>query len=152
MSRTTVGSIARVVMAAFVAAGAGSWPIASSAATTAVCPARVHLESGRVAAGDVPASYKATVDPMPLPLSGVSIYDGPPEQGAALVPTSAGRNGDRSTWAFAGTYPDGKWLSCDYANGLVHLSIRADDASVSCDAVATKSGDPKILRGTFTCR
>ncbi len=144
----TLGAFARIVIAACVATG----PVASSAATTTVCPARVHLESGRIAVTDVPASFKSTVDPMPLLLSGVSVYDGPPEQRAALVPTSGSRTGDRSTWAFAGSYPDGKWLSCDYANGLVHLAIRVDDASASCDAVATKSGEPRVLRGTFTCR
>ena len=151
MSRMTSGRAARIFAAASMAIGSVSWT-AASAATTAVCPARVHLESGRVAAADVPASFKSAIDPMPLQLSGVSVYDGPPEQGAALVPTSSSRNGDRSTWAFTGSYPDGKWLSCDYGNGLVHLSIRADDASASCEAVATKSGDPKILHGTFACR
>lgn len=150
-TRTGTRSVATIAVAAWFAIG-GTAGSAASAATTVVCPAVVHLQSGRIAAADVPASFKSTVESTPLLLSGVSVYDGPPEQGAALAPTSGSRNGDRSTWAFAGPYPDGKWLSCDYADGLVHVSTRADDRSASCDASTVKSGAPRILHGAFTCR
>lgn len=36
------------------------------------------------------------------------------------------------TWVFEGAYPQGKWLSCEYANGVVSLAKRVVDATNEC--------------------
>ena len=127
-------------------------PSSGASETRESCPVRIHVEGVRVAFADQPARFQSTVDATPLFLSGLNVYDGPPERGAALMPAQNDGGGARSTWRFPGSYPDGKWLSCDYANGLVHVAVRADDAVTSCDGTMKKEGDPAVMHGTFVCR
>ena len=130
----------------------GAWSPGLAATTRFTCPAKVHLESGRVA-DDLPAGVVASVDASALRLSGIGAFDGPPDRGGALMPTSSSRDDARSTWVFSGPMPDGgRWVSCDYAGGLVHVATRVDERAVSCEGVATKSGSPRILRAEFVCQ
>ena len=135
-----------------VVAAALTAPSFGATAAREMCPVRIHVEEAKVAAADQPARFQSTVDATPLFLSGLNVYDGPPERGAVLMPAQNNHGGARSTWRFPGSYPDGKWLSCDYANGLIHVAVRADDAATSCDGTMTKEGDPAVMHGTFVCR
>jgi hypothetical protein len=56
-----------------------------------ICPERVRVEGGTVVA-DLPSSTAALVTSTPQQLSSVSIFDGPPSEGAELLPTNAGTN------------------------------------------------------------
>jgi hypothetical protein len=120
------------------------------AAPSQVCPSRVHVASGALAPEDVPAGFHATFSDSQVWLTGFSVFEGPPAQGAALVPDLG--KGDVATWKFQGTAPEGRWLSCDYAEGLIHLAVRADDQAKSCQGRFAKSGDPKLPHAEFSCR
>lgn len=128
---------------------AGACRVADAAPAQA-CPARVHVASGTLAAADVPAGWEGTFSDSQVWLTGNSVFDGPPAKGAALMPTST--RGGTATWKFAAPSADGYWLSCDYANGLIHVAVRADAKATSCRATFSKSGDPKLPRSEFTCQ
>ena len=123
---------------------------AADGAPSRVCPSRVHVASGTLAPADVPAGFQATFSDSQVWLTGYSLFEGPPAQGAALVPDSG--HGLTATWNFAAPAAEGFWLSCDYANGLIHLAVRAADKATSCRASFSKSGDPKMPHAEFTCK
>ena len=132
-------------------AAASLFACASHAAQAShVCPSRVHVASGALVPADIPAGFQATFSDSQVWLTGYSVFEGPPERGAALVP-DAGR-GRTATWKFTSAAADGFWLSCDYANGLIHLAVRADDKATTCRASFSSSGDPKLSSAEFTCR
>ena len=135
---------------AVAAALAGGACHAADAPTSHVCPDRVHIASATLAPADIPAGYQPTFSDSNVWLTGNSIFEGPPAQGAALMPTST--RGSTATWKFAVPVADGHWLSCDYAEGLIHLAVRADDNAKSCTATFSKSGMPKLPHAEFTCR
>src|SRR5262245_21926850 len=87
-------------------------PYAASSAGSQACPAKLRLQSAVVAPGDVPSGWAPTLSTTPLWLSGVSVYDGPPEEEASLVPDDP--EAEPATWTFAGKLERGKWISCDY--------------------------------------
>ena len=126
---------------------------ASHAATSEsshVCPSRVHVVSGALAPADIPTGFQATFSDSQVWLTGYSVFEGPPAQGASLVPDSG--RGRSAAWKFPAPAADGFWLSCDYASGLVHLAVRADEKATSCRATFSTSGDPKMPRAEFTCK
>jgi opacity protein-like surface antigen len=123
---------------------------AACAAPSQVCPSRVHVASGALAAADIPAGFQATFSDSQVWLSGFSVFEGPPAQGASLVPDSG--RAEAATWKFSRPAADGYWLSCDYANGLIHLAVRADDKATSCRGSFKTSGDPKLPQAEFSCR
>lgn len=123
---------------------------AAIGAPSQACPARVHVASGAVLPADVPAGFQASFSDSQVWLSGFSVFEGPPEKGASLVPDSS--HGGIATWKFEGPAPDGHWLSCDYANGLIHLAVRAADTAKSCKGTFQTSGDPKLPHAEFICQ
>lgn len=143
MSRVPLPSL----FAAVLCAGACH---AADAAPSQTCPDRVHVASGALAPADIPAGWQAHFEDSQIWLTGNSVFEGPPEKGGALMPTST--RGSTATWKFAVPAADGYWLSCDYANGLIHLAVRADAKATSCSATFSKSGLPKVAHAGFTCR
>lgn len=153
-------------LACFLIAATGL-PGAATAATatgtagsaTLECPATVQLEAPRATASGLPAGTEIVLDTRPLRLTGYNFFDGPPAQGAALVPTSdkpgKGTKGAKSestaTWVFEGDYPQGKFASCDYAGGTVRLVQRMNDGAKRCMATSRTPGDPPALQVQFRC-
>jgi len=115
-----------------------------------ICPEKVQLSAGSFTVTNVPAGFKSVISNSPIRLTGINMFDGPPEEEAALLPTK--ENGDVSVWKFEGTYESGKWLSCDYVEGLIRVTTRVADTSVQCSVTAKKSGSPLILRARFVCK
>ena len=72
--------------------------------------------------------------PSPLTLTAAAFMQASPEKMAYLKPYSTSENKKNSivTWKFEGDYPQGKWLTCDYAGGAVSLSKEIDRGISSC--------------------
>lgn len=114
------------------------------------CPSTVRLVSASIAPEDLPAGYEPLVSNALIRLSGNNLYDGPPKEGAALKPTSY--KGNVTTWMLPGKYPQGVWISCDYAEGLVKAVSRTKDSVTSCVATTEKVKPHNILAVRFVCK
>lgn len=114
------------------------------------CPATVRLASGSLVQEDIPAGYESLVSSSIIRLSGNNLYDGPPKEGAALKPTSS--KGNVATWILPGKYPQGVWISCDYADGLVKIIARTSDSVTSCIATSEKVKPHNTLAVRFVCK
>lgn len=115
------------------------------------CPATVRLASATVAAEDVPAGYEAWVSDSIIRLSGNNLYDGPPRYMAQLKPDFS--KGNATTWMLhPGNYPQGVWVSCDYAGGLVTIASRVSDAATSCVATTETVKPHNTLAVRFVCK
>ncbi|GKT23488.1 STY0301 family protein [Acidovorax sp. SUPP3334] len=131
---------------------------ATAATASLECPATVRLTSPRAEAAGLPAGTEIVLDQSPLRLTGHNVFDGPPAQGAALMPQSdkpakggKGQGGSTAVWAFEGDYPQGKFLACDYAGGAVRVVQRVDDAVKRCTAQSSTSKNPATLQTRFQC-
>ena len=94
------------------------------------CPAGIAPESLHV---DTGAGEWMAFVPRALPLTAAGFAEGEPVMRASLKPASTEKRADGSQvkWVFEGAYPHGKWLVCDYANGVAMYSRRiADDTTV----------------------
>jgi hypothetical protein len=137
-------------------------PAAAQAATppaaslTHTCPAQVRLSQATVAVNPPAPGFTPLVSDLPLPLTGASAFDGPPEEGAVLKPAAEQRGaaGRSTVWRFEGRFEAGKWLSCDYAQGLVRLAVAVDAASTRCEALTAATPGPGPARTTvkLACR
>ena len=126
------------------------------AETTYHCPETTRLESAVVAPPSLPEGFALTVSRGPIRLSGISVFDGPLERNAALIP--AAERGDLrrketiSLWKFEGSYPEGKYVSCDYAQGVLHLHVRVAEAVTQCEAFTVRQKPRDTLTARFVCR
>lgn len=116
-----------------------------------LCPAKVHLVSGNVLSDDIPPDYKSFVSDTTVRLTGITVFDGPPEDGAALKPLSSSQNGEHIKWVFEGEYEKGKWFSCDYANGIIRLIRKIREPSSSCMATVVKTKPYNVLEARLIC-
>lgn len=132
-------------------------PVATAwAETTYLCPETTRLDSAVVAPASLPAGFALTAGKGPIRLSGVSVFDGPPERNAALLPaTERGdlrRKETVSLWKFAAAHPEGKYVSCDYAQGVLHLHIRVAEGVTECEAFTARNKHHDTLIARFVCR
>jgi len=128
--------------------------VPATAATAALeCPATLRLTSPRAEAANLPAGTEIVLDQRPLRLTGHNVFDGPPTQGAALMPQSdkPAKGGSTAVWSFEGDYPHGKFLSCDYAGGAVRMVQRVGDAVKRCTSQSSTSKNPATLQTRFQC-
>ena len=116
------------------------------------CPATVRLVSGVVFPEDVPTGFKPIISKSNVRLSGASIFDGPPEQGASLIPVNATEESNFGKWAFYGDTKENVWLSCDYADGFIRLAKHVNKSVSSCTSIAKQPAPKKILSMRFECR
>lgn len=72
--------------------------------------------------------------------SGITVFDGPPEEMASLVPAT---EGEQQVWTFSAQKSRKIWVQCDYANTSLKLVQAMPDAVTRC-AVATP--------GTVSCQ
>lgn len=125
--------------------------VAIAADTTFTCPERVRLDSGKVSDTDLPKGSKSVIATSPILLSGVSVFDGPPEEGAELMPVTTGKKATKFTWNI--TQPSDRpiWLACNYADQLVKVVVQAEGPK-QCEATVTQSGSPRLVRAQFSCK
>lgn len=115
------------------------------------CPGSVHLSSGTVDPLDVPTDFRPSISKSIERLSGYSVFDGPPEEGASLKPWSSSAKTNRSKWLFDKSVKYEVWVSCDYADGLIRLVQRVSNPVTACTAISQNVGDPKNLEVRFVC-
>jgi len=102
-----------------------------------LCPDSIRVSVMPTGHADLPSGARliATSEPQTLRVQGVSLYAGPPENLAVLVSEyRRTRTGNSERWHFEGTFPDGKYGLCSYADGLVGVALRLPDATTSCIA------------------
>lgn len=117
-----------------------------------ICPDRIRLTSGIINTEDIPSGYKPLIASSSILLTGANMFDGPPEEGAVLKPFLVSANGAVIKWILDGPYENGKWLSCDYADGLIRLVTKAKDATTTCVATIKASKPHNILTIRFDCK
>lgn len=126
------------------------------AETTYLCPETTRLEAAVVAPTGLPEGFALMTSKAPIRLSGISVFDGPPERNAVLIP--AAERGDLrrketvSLWKFEGAYPEGKYISCDYAQGVLHLHVRVAEGVTQCEAFTARRKPHATLTARFVCR
>lgn len=103
---------------------AASTAIAAMAAPTEFqCPPSITVQAGALA-GTSPAEAQAAGLQLFQPesrlwLTGATLYDGPPQEGASLRPDDDRR--DRATWSLSGSAGRVTHAACDYGRGLARL-------------------------------
>lgn len=116
-----------------------------------VCPERVRVE-GAVVVADLPSSSATLVTSTPQLLSSVSIFDGPPAEGAELLPTNAEKNDAKIVWRIESPSAQGVWLACNYGSQVARVVMKAAGTPALCEAKMTRSGSPRVLRASLSCR
>ncbi|WOI46247.1 STY0301 family protein [Acidovorax sp. BLS4] len=151
LRRPAARAAALVALTAALFSGVSAPAIAATASLD--CPATVRLTSPRAEAAGLPAGTEIVLDQRPLRLTGHNVFDGPPAQGAVLMPQSdkPGKGGATAVWNFEGDYPQGKFLACDYAGGAVRVVQRVDDAVKRCTARSSTTKNPATLQTRFQC-
>jgi hypothetical protein len=119
---------------------------------TITCPKRAQVGAGAIVSENSPDGFEAFVPSTSLLLTGVTVFDGPPKEGASLKPTKISANGASIQWVLEGATEYGTWVSCDYANGLVRLVKKLVQPIAVCSATLTKSGSPRTLEAGFRCK
>ncbi len=118
------------------------------------CPPSLQVQSLSLANQALPAGF-APVEPVGVVrLSGGNLYDGPPQQEAALKPfrQQTSKQIRSVTWQLQGDYPQGKWFSCDYAQGTLRIARQLDDASTECQMLAKPIAPAGQLSIVLTCQ
>ncbi len=72
-------------------------------------------------------------------LTGMTVFDGPPDEMASLVPDE---QGEFPVWIFTAEKPRAMWVECNYYNTPLKLSRVLPDAATRCVARAV---------GTLSC-
>lgn len=119
-------------------------------ALTLTCPEKMTTEQKVV---NAPKSWKVGKSQFSPILSGVGIYDGPPDQLADLVPNNAEASDGYWIWFLNLDSPRDYWLECRYSRTTVTLSMPLPKGLVSCKATYDKDihvdGNPAIK--AITC-
>ena len=112
------------------------------------CPQSIPEASVRLLA---PSQEWTPFVASPLYLSGAAPADGPPERLGVLRESSSKVNKTETTqkYSLVGTYPDGKWLRCDYGSfGEMSLAKRLPDDVQECTIVKKQgvhAGENQIM-------
>ncbi|MGB8841341.1 MAG: STY0301 family protein [Aliidongia sp.] len=119
-------------------------------ATDLICPPDIKTMTAQLA---VPVEgWSAHVEPAPNHLKGITFYEGPPSDGASLVPDDQRRGKSTSTmvWKFAALGPGSFWLRCRYANTTMTLERQLPASVAECTVDYSKSlsldGEPAVER------
>lgn len=122
----------------------------AAAATPLNCPARASWSGPATSAPS--DGWSAEIATSAHPLSGVSLYDGPPAEGAALQPQRVSADGRRLTWSLEALAAPPAWLSCDYGGGAVRLVRRLPDAVRRCTAHVDQFKAPRRVAISVDCQ
>jgi len=108
----------------------------SAALAEVICPMKIGTLQGLTAGA---AGWTVGVDNLPTELAGMSIFDGPPDQQADLVPDDGAETGD--TRSDIWTLPKnerGYWATCRYSSTTVTLTRQLPATVTRCEAVYEK--------------
>jgi hypothetical protein len=127
--------------------------LACHAGQTHMCPPKIALQSASIAPEYLTGGFAPLVDDSVIWLSGANMFDGPPREGAVLKANTTRREGKTEVlrWDFGNNQQHEKWLSCDYAQGLIRLTLAVGTGYRHCLARATNSGKPAKLAVEFVC-
>jgi hypothetical protein len=142
-----------------LARGIGVLPAATAlilagvpAAAETTCP--LSIKAAQSLAAPV-AHWTEGAEALPTELAGATLFDGPPEELAALVPDGGNEDDTTTTefWTLAAN-PRGYWITCRYASTTVTLTQRLPDSATRCEVVSEKEiafiGGQKVVRSA-TC-
>ena len=112
------------------------------------CPATISVDQK---ASDVPAGWTPSNNGFKNELASVTIYDGPPEQGASLVYDDQKTVGNTivQTWNLAGN-SHGSWMTCGYSYTAAQISQKVPADAKQC--VVTYEGDVSLPGGQHPVR
>ena len=113
------------------------------------CPPEIPIEHIQISTG-TDAWVQRIKSPMPL--TSVGFMQAPPEKMAYLKPSSTieRKNSTSVIWKFEGDYPLGKWMTCDYANGVVSKSKEIDKNLTECVVTYDKKSQNRTI--TLSCK
>jgi hypothetical protein len=96
------------------------------------CPARIELAPPALTS--TPPGWKPRIEPLTHDLISVTVYDGPVEEKASLVPDGARKSAVRSVtfWTLDPANSRGYWLQCHYAATALTLIRAVDRGSATC--------------------
>lgn len=108
------------------------------------CPTQLPIENIKI---DAATESWVTRIKSPMPLTAAGFMQASPEKMAYLKPSSTKnqKNGTTVIWKFEGEYPLGKWLTCDYANGLVSISKEIDKTVEECSVIYEKKNKKSLV-------
>lgn len=112
------------------------------------CPDRVPAV--RISEAEVPEGWTLQSTKQPLWLTGVMLFDGPPEEGAALKPQWASSDGRREAWSLENLVARA-WVSCEYDRGAVRLVRLVPQGLRWCEPRPVKQSRPPRLQITMHC-
>jgi hypothetical protein len=115
------------------------------------CPSTIPAESVRITNGE--GGWISYV-PYPLKLTAAGFMAGEPSTFTDLKPwgTKKIRGNDVEIWMFEGSYPQGIWLSCDYAGGIASLSRRIADTTSECSVMYERNKQGTSVVREIKCR
>lgn len=107
-----------------------------------VCPPSINLQDIQKVLVTPSDNFSVMFSPdIPLFVSGIALYDGPPEQLAELKPYNEDDNDP--TWQFLDSSKQTIYVSCNYANGLIKLKKPIKDVK-TCTATEANN-EVKLL-------
>ena len=112
------------------------------------CPMKVEVKQALAAP---PSGWIAGFDKLPTEAAGASVFEGPPEELADLVPDDSKDGADTRSDIWNLPHSDrGYWLVCRYSNTTVILSRQLPAIVTRCEAVYEKqqtfAGGAPIVR------
>jgi hypothetical protein len=151
---------ALLVVAGLVVISAVAFVVARTAtsAATFTCKETLELAPGGQVDPELPAPWRIAGDARPgagpgtLPLTGVGVFDGPPEQGIVIPPQSSNAAGTVVQWLFSGPSPRGTWLSCDYGGGVLRAVREVARETSTCEAQLSRAEARRVSGARFHCR
>ena len=126
--------------------------VAAPASAGVSCPMKIDVSQKLTAPV---ADWTAGTEALPTELSGLTVFDGPPEELASLVPDGDSEDDKTTTefWTLAAN-PRGYWITCHYSSTTVTLTQRLPDSATRCEVVREKEqsfiGGQKVVR-SLTC-
>ena len=112
------------------------------------CPATISVDQK---ATEVPPGWTPSINGFKNELAMVTIYDGPPDQGASLVYDDQKTVGNTiiQTWNLAGN-SHGSWMTCGYSYTAAQISQKVPADAKQC--VVTYEGDVSLPGGQHPVR
>ncbi len=116
------------------------------------CPSEIHTEQSAVKT-KVPSGWlaKRAYNFEPQLRTHMSVYDGPPEQGASLIPDDE-ENTDitKTSWSFGKKKERSIWLACEYTGTGILLTKELPKEATLCRLLLSKTKTPEAIG--FVCK
>ncbi|HSY13033.1 MAG TPA: STY0301 family protein [Verrucomicrobiae bacterium] len=119
----------------------------SAAADTTICPTTVDVKQQLASSVD---GWTPTLDDSPHRLSGITFYDGPPQEKASLVYDNIKKTAPKeiATWQFGADGKRPTWIVCSYSGTAVQLAKSLPSKTSTCQITYNRtqqlSGQPLI--------